>query len=123
MRDYFNENSPTRFLFPIDGDCVNENDGRKTESGVSFTATVKSKPGCKVTVNGIPAVESDGLYKAEVTACCSRTELVAKNMTDGTEAMVSVFYFPEAMGKYRISSDDNILFLADITYNKFLFHK
>lgn len=118
MRDFFNESASTRFIFPIDGDCVNANDGRKDGNGVAFTATVKSKPGCQVTINGSPAVEADGLYTAEVTVSDRRAELVAKKLTDGTEAKVSVFYFPKAMGKYRISSDDNILFLADITYNK-----
>lgn len=118
MRDYFNEDSPTRFIFPIDGDCVNAGDGKETEKGTTFTATVSSKAGCEVTVNGIAATESNGIYKAEITVCNRQTELVAKNLTDGTEAAVSVFRFPEAMGKYRISSDDNILFLADITYNK-----
>ena len=53
MRDYFNEDSPTRFIFPIDGDCVNAGDGKETEKGTTFTATVSSKAGCEVTVNGI----------------------------------------------------------------------
>ena len=119
MRDYLNEGAATRFIFPIDGDCVNERDGRKSECGMILAATVASKAGCQVTVNGIPAAESEsGLYKVEVPVCERKTELVAKNLTDGTEAAVSVFYFPKSVGKYRISSDDNILFLADITYNK-----
>ncbi len=118
MRDYLNTNAPTHFLFPIDGECVNERDGVAIENGVAFTATVASAPGCKVTIGGVAATELNGVYVATVKAKGYRTEIEAKNLTDGTSATVSVFMIPNSIGKYRISSDDNILFLADITYNK-----
>ena len=118
MRDFFNESAPTRFLFPIDGDHVNSNDGRATEGGVSFVARIASSPNCRVTVNGIPAVENDGIYTAEITVGEGKTTLTACNLTDGTAATVSVLFLPRSMGKFRISSDDNILFLANITAHK-----
>ncbi len=118
MRDYFHENSPTRFVFPIDGDHVNENDGRASETGVTFTALVHATPHCTVTINGTPAEELDGVYRAEITVTEGETRLTARNECDKTEDTVAVFYLPRAMRAYRISSDDNILFLYDITKNK-----
>lgn len=118
MRDFFNKTAATHFLFPIDGDCINAADGTATKDGINFTATIASAPGCKVTVNGLPATEKDGAYAADLYINPGRTVLHAKNETDGTETSISVYFLPRSMGKYRISSDDNILFLADITQNK-----
>ena len=53
MKDYLNSSAPTHFIFPIDGDFVNANDGKKTADGITFTASVSSVAGCKVTVNGV----------------------------------------------------------------------
>ena len=38
MSNYFMPDSPIRFVFPINGDCVNERDGRPAENGVSVSA-------------------------------------------------------------------------------------
>ncbi len=118
MRDYFHKSSPTRFLFPIDGDCVNAHDGTGDAHGVTLTATVHAAPNCRITVCGIPATEQDGVYRAEVRVAAGGNLLTAKNLTDGTSDTVKVLLLPHAMRKYRISSDDNILFLADITAHK-----
>ena len=118
MRDYFNKLAPTRFLFPIDGDCVNTADGIAVEGGIRLVATVQSAPGCRVTIGGVAAAEQNGVYSAEVEVKGRRTELVAKNHTDGTRAVVAVYFMPRATGKFRLSSDDNVIFLWDITVNK-----
>ena len=121
MREYFNESAATRILFPIDGDFVNERDGAAAQDGVTVTVTVAAAPGSRVTVEDVPAAEDttqSGVFCATVLVKAGQNTLRAHNLTDGTEATVSVYYLPEAMKKYRISSDDNILFLADITANK-----
>ena len=118
MRDYFNQEGLVRFLFPIDGDCVNDRDGKKSEEGILLTARVFAAEGCTLQINGVPARAKGNEYLAEVLIKEGRNELTASNLTDGTTATVSVFFYPRCVGKYRISSDDNILFLADITANK-----
>jgi len=118
MRDYLNTNAPTHFLFPIDGDHLNERDGNVKGDTLYFTATVRSAPNCKVTVNGVPATEENGLYCATVCVKEGKNTLSVKNKTDGTEATALVYFSTRVTGKYRISSDDNILFLYDITKNK-----
>ena len=118
MRDYFHEQSPTRFLFPIDGDCLNERDGKLTSAGLTVTVKVASTPHAQVTVNGIRTKEKNGVYSAEILLKDTKTALIAQNANDGTSDTVSAFFLPRSVGKFRISSDDNILFLADITKNK-----
>jgi len=118
MRDYFNTSAATRFLFPIDGDYINERDGVTADGGVDCEVTVASMPHADVTVNGVSATEENGIYRATVRVFEGINTLKAHNLTDGSKATVTVYYLPRATGKYRISSDDNILFLADITAKK-----
>ena len=109
MRDYLNESAATRFLFPIDGDCLNERDGIVKKNSLHVCVRIASASGCAVTVNGTPAAEQDGVYCAEVCVPVGRSTLVAKNETDGTTAAVDVFFLTQATGRYGISVDDNIL--------------
>ena len=66
MRDYLSKQAPTCFLFPIDGDCLNERDGVLADNGLTVTVKVGAAPGCHVTVNGTPTAENKGIYCAEV---------------------------------------------------------
>jgi len=118
MRDYLNQSAETHFLFPVDGDCLNARDGKVLQEGISVSVSVSSAPACSLTVNGISALADDGVYRADVCLSAGRNVLVARNETDGTTAEVCVWFLPYAMGKYHISVDDNILFLADLTANK-----
>ena len=118
MRDYLNTNAPTHLLFPVDGDHLNERDGNTEGDALYLTATARSAPGCKVSINGTPATEENGTYRATVCVKEGKNVLCVQNETDGTGATASVYFSTRVTGKYRISSDDNILFLYDITKNK-----
>lgn len=118
MRDHFNVNAPIRFLFPIDGDCINERDGALCSEGVTVTVKVSTTPNCRVAINDVPATEQAGVYTADITVRESGTTLVAENLTNGAKAEITAFFLPRSVGKFRISSDDNILFLANITAHK-----
>ena len=118
MRDYLNASAPTHFLFPIDGDHLNARDGVMTGEELTVTVKVHAAPDCKVAVNGIAAIEKNGAYEAELALKEGENTLFAENSTDGTNATVRVYFSNRTLLKYRISSDDNILFLADITKNK-----
>ena len=54
MRDYFGKNNPIRFVFPIDGDCVNKNDGIEIAGGIRISVSVAAPEGHDVTVCGTP---------------------------------------------------------------------
>ena len=118
MIDYFNTDSPIRFVFPIDGDCVNERDGLSPSGNVQILAKVAAPLGHDVVICGQKAVYSDGCYTAPVEIVGHRTTLSATDETTGDACRVAVYYLPNSVKGYRISSDDNILFLADITYHK-----
>ena len=118
MRDYFRKNDPIRFVFPIDGDCVNRRDGISESGAVQIIAKVCAPEGHFVTIGGEKAEWNDGYYTAPVEIVGYRSVITAKDETTGDECHVAVYFLQNSVGGYRISSDDNILFLADITYHK-----
>lgn len=119
MRDFFCLNDRIRFVFPIDGDCVTSRDGEERGGTLMLPVTVRADAGCTVAVNGIPAVASASeptRYLAVVPVCGYRNTLVAENRMDGTSCRITVFRMPSADRQcYRVSSDDNIRFLKELT--------
>lgn len=106
------------FVGLIDGTCVNEGDGERTEKGLKIPVTVKAPAGCDVTLNGNPMTEQDGVYTAEIELLGYRNTLLAEDRTGGACARIRLFYLKDAIGRFRFSSDDNILFLWDINEHK-----
>lgn len=101
------------FLNFIDGDCVNAHDGVETDAGLRLPIRVCAPAGRAISVNGVPATFAEGVYTAELTLSGYRNTVTA---SDGVQAeTIRLYRLPNVMGKYRLSSDDNILFLADIT--------
>ena len=118
MSNYFMTDSPIRFVFPINGDCVNERDGRKGDDCVYVNTKVAAPANAEVYI-GKQKADFDGeYYTAEVCVTGYRNTIVAEDKTNGTECKIAVYYMPDTVGKFRLSSDDNILFLQDITKNK-----
>lgn len=112
MTDYFHREKPLRFVFPINGDCLNSKDGAAVGSVLQITAAVSAPDGADVCICGTHA-EFDGKYHtAKITLSEYKNEISA---TDGTNTDTIVIYnVCRTENKYRISSDDNILFLRDI---------
>lgn len=116
MTNFFHDDKPLHFIFPIDGDCLNSFDGIVTKEAFKIKAVVFAAPGSHVTVNGAET-EFDGKnYSAWITLSPKSTVLTA---TDGVNSdVIKVFDVRQTEKKYRISSDDNILFLRDINNHK-----
>ena len=116
MRDYFMTDAPLRFLFPIDGDCVNRYDGAVNGSTLHLPVTVTAPQGSNVTVNGIRAEEaSPGTYRVTLPLLGYRNALLAEDHTCNTACRITVFRMPMHDEKhFRISSDDNIRFLQEL---------
>ena len=55
MRDYFQKENPIRFRFPIDGDCLNRNDGEEIGDQLKIPATVEAPEGHDVEICGTKA--------------------------------------------------------------------
>ncbi len=118
MRDYFAKEAPIRFANWIDGDCINERDGIKTENGIRISVLVEAPAFCEIVLNGKRMEEEDGVYRADVELCGYRNALFVEDTTNHTSARICLFYLKAAVGRFRFSSDDNILFLQDITENQ-----
>ncbi len=101
-----------RFLFPQDGDCINKNDG------VPIEVRVDAPADANVYVGGIKAEFSGGTWTANVPISDYKTTLTAENRKNGETCAVTILKFADPVGKFRLSSDDNILFLQDITKNQ-----
>ncbi|MEA4832594.1 MAG: hypothetical protein VB118_08270 [Oscillospiraceae bacterium] len=118
MKNYFGNDKEFYFVYPLDGDCMNVYDGAEKDGALNITARVAAPAGKKIMINENEAVYRDGFYECEASLTGYRNTLFADNLTDGTQTKIVVFRIASCIGKYRLSSDDNILFLADITENK-----
>ena len=115
-----NSTSTTRFIFPIDGDVLTPRDGLcpGDDLDVLYVRVSVSAPfGSEILINGIRADENDGIYTAVIEKRPGIFEISAENLSDASREKISVRYLPLGPS-YRISSDDNILFLSDITEKK-----
>ncbi len=118
MRDYLNKGKPIRFAFPIDGDCLNQNDGSVSERGITVRVSVEAPENHRVEICGVGATACGGTYTADVLISEPQTVLWAQDKTAGQECRITVFRLEDPVGGYRLSSDDNILFLCDINDHK-----
>ena len=114
MRNYIGWDKKTHFVFPIEGDVLNNYDGEVRDGKLYIKAMVESDS--EVTVNGVKAEKIDGLYVATVCINDGETRLTAKSCDNTDE--ITVFTVKKPTGYYRLSSDDNIIFLYDINKNK-----
>jgi len=118
MRDYFRKNDPIRFRYPLDGDCLNTYDGTVMNGWLTVPVGVEAPDGAEVYIDEKKAEYRDGLYTAEIPLRAYRTVITAEDRTNGTSTKIAVYRLKDCVGKYRISVDDNILFLADLTKNQ-----
>ena len=115
MRDIYHRELPVRFLFPIDGDCLNEGDGLRQGEMLLLKVKAAAPAGAKVCINGKAALETfPGEFSAAVPVKPGRRELAlsAEGMPGEN---ISVFWLPKAEKGFRLSVDDNLLFFADLT--------
>lgn len=115
------------FLNPVDGDVLNEFDGEVgDESGHKVLKTrvrvVAPADRC-IKINGVSAVsvgkldDNKVLYEASIILDGYRNTIAAKDENTGNESEMVIYWIKDGTGKYRISIDDNIWFLRDITKN------
>ncbi len=107
-----------RFIFPQDGDCINKNDGTLTADGIIIEARVSAPADADIFIGGKKAQFSDGVWSAKVMISEYRSTLEAEDRANGEVCGIILHKFADSVGKFRLSSDDNILFLQDITANK-----
>lgn len=124
------------FINPWDGDVLNQFDGRivsgKNRESLEVRIQVVAPNNSQIKINGVPAVavktehscncsschsQDEELYEATVLLDGYRNIIVAQNEDSSVINEIVVYWLKEGTNKYRISTDDNIWFLKDLTQN------
>ena len=118
MRDYFRKAQPVHFVFPIDGDCINSGDGVYDGNDLLVKVKVAAPAGAEVEINDVKATFNGETYEAEIRFDSYRTALTAVDTVSGESDTIAVYKLKNPEKKFRLSVDDNILFLKDIAKNQ-----
>lgn len=107
------------FHFPRDGVMLTETSGTRIgdtlKIKVIFTATDKRN----LTLNGAPMENYNFcLYRAEYVLDSFKNTLTVEDIDTHEKCTIDVFFLKRGYKKYRISLDDNIWFLQNLTENK-----
>ncbi len=117
MRDFFHTYDPVSFVFPIDGDCLNINDGYEDDGVLYIKAKVRAAENADLTICGKKATyDADTrLYVAEIPVHGYRNTLTAIDSHNGYRADIVVYRMRDPMNKFYFTVDDTIVFLYDLT--------
>ena len=105
-----------KILFPWDGDFVNSRDGESRDGALWIPVKVSAS----AAVNGIPTAydASQNCHIAQVPLYGYRNTLIARTSTQTHR--IQVFTMADKhLQKFRVSSDDNIRFLQDLTLGNY----
>ena len=105
------------FLCPIDGDMLNDYDGLVSDKCLITKVKVLASLGRKLKLNGIDAKYEDGIYRTDVRLKEYKNIIEVLDVTSGEKLSIIVFWLKNYVNKYRLSLDDNIWFLKDISEN------
>lgn len=117
MRDFFREHDPVFFVSHIDGDCINNKEGKLQGEALYVTATVKASDNAEITINGQPAVYDpiEHTYSAQIPLYNYRNTLYAIDSKNGYRAEIVVFWLKNAVDKFYFTVDDCIVFLYELS--------
>jgi hypothetical protein len=83
----------------------------------SFAVTIKvaAREGSRIRANGQPMKDSKGLFTADLELSQYRNFIRIENLDTGEIKTIACYRLDQFEGKYRLSIDDNIWFLRDLT--------
>lgn len=102
-------------ISPADGDMLHRGD--RIAADGSFVVQVKASApeGSRLQVNGRPMTESKGQFSADLELPQYRNQIRMENLDSGEIKTITCYRLDHFEGKYRLSIDDNIWFLRDLT--------
>jgi len=106
-----------KFLSPLDGDMLCDYDGTLKEGALLITAAVSAPAGSRIKINGIETKYDGERYTADIILKGYRNQIEVSDEKSGTKQAIIVYRLKNYVNKYRLSLDDNILFLKDINDN------
>ena len=105
------------FLSPIDGDMLCTFDGIETPGSLITKVMIRAPSESRITVNGMNALYSDGIFQADVNLTQYENELELVEQKTGFREKIKIFRLKNFAKHYRLSMDDNIWFLKDLHVN------
>ena len=112
-----NQDSEIKIISPIDGDMLNKFDGTISNEGLITCVKFKAPKGSRIIVNGEKAKYIEGNFRADVCLKSYENVIEISKENDGYRKSIKVFWLKNFANKYRLSLDDNIWFLKDISDN------
>lgn len=110
-----------RVLSPIDGDMLNEFDGNLEKGSLNISVNVASTSGSKIKINGAEAKPKDDHLSSQVHLKDYENIIKIEDAGSGEIQSIKVFWLKNFTNRYRLSLDDNIWFLKDISVNADLY--
>lgn len=105
------------FMSPVDGDMLCAYDGKVTDGALTATFTVSAPAGSNIKINGIEATKKGDNYTADILLKEYSNTIEVTDEKSGSKQAIVVFWLKNYLNHYRLSLDDNILFLKDISKN------
>jgi hypothetical protein len=109
--------SEIKILSPIDGDMLNEFDGTVSNDSLQTKMKISAPPGSKIKINGVQAKYIGDIWEGDVKLKHYKNSIEMVDVTTGTSQSITVFWLKNYTNRYRLSLDDNIWFLRDISNN------
>ena len=106
-----------RFHFPIDGDMLNNNECVARDGCLFVKTQIAAHPSEIIYVNGVISHYDEQFHVAEVPLYGYRNTITAYSATTCKGVDITVYWLKDAAYKSRLSLDDNIYCLRDLTRN------
>ena len=106
-----------KFSSPINGDMLNEFDGKVVNGRLFTSVSVTAPPGSIIRINGVEAKYTGNEFSAEISLKDYKNSIELVESNTGTRQSITVYWLKNYANKYRLSLDDNIWFLRDISNN------
>jgi hypothetical protein len=112
-----NSKGKISFITPVDGDMFNQHDGKMIDGKLLIKVKISAPPGQKLMINGSDAKYNGQLYYADAELTGYENIIELTDNKTGEKQNIVVFWLKSIVNKYRLSLDDNIWCLKDITLN------
>ena len=106
-----------KLVCPIDGDMLNEYDGIVANRCLLTKVKILAPSNCSIKVNGIVAKYIGEMFIVDIPLKDYRNVIEVVEANTGYRQSITVFWLKNYTNKYRLSLDDTIWFLKDITFN------
>ena len=105
------------FLSPVDGDMLSKYDGKESSGNLLTKVRISAPSGQQIKINGKEAKFDGTVYHADIELTGYENIISATDIKTGEKQSIKVFWLKNVVDKYRLSIDDNIWFLKDISVN------